>query len=538
MNGQNPNNQLNQQGGTNVTSGTNSTVLGSVGPTPSANPTSMPSTTPTPNVAQTPPPQQAQPLGTTGVLSPQAASPTPATPPAPATPTNSANPTATPNVAPISQPTVPPAGANPQASVASAPTNATNTNVSTGSGVAPTGQTTNPQTQTVGAVKPQQPVAQPIPGTSGTPYQANSLTGNTVGVGTPSVGQDNLNANGFVEPNKNENIGTVPPPNNSQEKSKPKLKLTMNKPLFIIIVVVLIAAVAFGVYYFLSVSNKTTVNIKAVTIGVGETLSDNINDYATISGKDASSCTLNTRNVDTSTVGEYDFSITCGEDTYNGKIKVSDVTAPEVVLKTVYTQVNGAVDIDDFVESCTDPSECTTSFVNEDTVNNYLATAGGPYVVEINAADNAGNTSVVEGQLYVTENPIQIFKNCESTSTEVDGYQATKTVTDYLPMGRSQDVGIVYLGVSQRIYTYVFTNAEEYQAVVGEKSATITFDGVTGQASYNDEDLTLQILTDLSIDTLNSEAGGTFPTLYNEVDTYYKSLGYICNNILPNSLNQ
>lgn len=496
MNGQNPNNQLNQQPGT--TPGINSgTVLGSVPPT---NTQPTPPVTPTPNV----PPVNPAPT-------PQPAAPNP-------------NPTvATPNVAPASAPNQNMATPAPSAPTAQMP-NVNQTpgvNVEQSTPVTPAAQTT--------------PVAQPIPGTSATPYQANSLTGDTVGVGTPSVGQDNLNVNGFVEPNKNESIGAVPPPNNIQsDKNKKKSKIPMNKTLFTIIIIVLIAAVAFGVYYFLSISNKTTVAPKTVSIGVGETLSDNISDYATINGKDASSCVLNTRNVDTSTIGEYEFTITCGSDVYKGKVQVSDLTAPTFLLNTVYVPVNGSVAVDDFIESCEDPSNCKTSFVNEETVKNYLATAGGPYTVEINVADDAGNSTVAEGQLYVTSGEIQLFKNCESPKTQVEGYQAEKTVSDYMPMGRSTDVGIVYLGVSQRIYTYTFTDATEYQEVVGNKESTLTFDGITGQAAYNDEDLSFQIVTDLSLDTLNTEAGGTFATTYNDVDNYYKGLGYICNNTLYN----
>ena len=522
MNGQNPNNQLNQ-GGTNNTSGTNSTVLGSVGPTPVAQPASAANpapSAPNPTTGATPPP--ASPV-TPG---PQA---TPATnvaqPPQPQAPVKPAQP----QVAPTAN------SANPQSAT---PVNHTPmANPTAGATQAPASPATpRPQaapTQNLGSDE-KTPVAQPIPGTSGTPYQANSLTGNTVGVGTPSVGQNNLNANGFVEPNKTENIGTVPPPA-QPNNAKGKKKAPISKPLFIIIIVVLIAAVAFGVYYFLSISNKTTVSLKTVEVGVGDVLSDNINDYATISGNDAASCTLNIRNVDTSTIGEYDFSVTCGNDTYNGKVKVSDITAPTYSLNTVYKTVNEGVTVDEFVASCEDPSECTTSFVDESVLDSNLATAGGPYDIEINITDGAGNSTVATAQLYVTENPIQIFKNCESPNTEVSGYQATKTITDYLPMGSSAGVGIIYLGVSQRIYTYVFTDAEEYAEVVGDKESTLTFDGVTGQASYNDDDLTFQIVTDLSIDTLNTEAGGTFPSLYNDIQTYYSTNGYMCNNILPDS---
>ena len=383
--------------------------------------------------------------------------------------------------------------------------------------------------------QPQQeiPTPKPIPGTDGTPYQANSLTGNTVGVGTPTIGQDNLNSNGFVEPNKIENIGEVPPPN---IKTPPKKRQPMNKTLFVVLIIVLIAGIAFGVYYFLNMGkNSLKVTVKEVTIGVGETLSDNITDYATISGEGSGSCTLNTRNVNPMTIGDYPFTITCGAETFNGTIKVADVEAPEITLNSVYKQVNSTVTVEDFVASCTDPSECTTSFANENTLASYLQTVGGPYNIDIVATDGSGNSKTVTAQLYVTEYPIQIFRNCESPSSDVEGYQAKKTVTDYLPMGNGAGNGVAYLGVSQRLYTYTFTNAEEYNTVIGDKPSTLSFDGVSGITSYNDEELTFVITTDLSIDTLNTEAGGAFPTIYNEMGTYYTNLGYTCNIINSNN---
>ena len=325
MNGQNPTNNQVTQGDTNTTGGINPSVLGSVTP-------------------QTSP----QNIGAAG----QAPQPTPAPTPSPV----AQNPTAP--VAPTAMPNQP---VNPQPMA--------QTPISPMQNVEPSG---------VAQIVSPEPVAQPIPGTSATPYTASSLTGNTVGVGSPTMSQDNLNANGFVEPNKVQNIGQVPPPNNNQT-SKPKKK-GMNKTLFVVLIIVLIAAVAFGVYYFLSASNKTTVSLKEVTVGVGEILSDNINDYATITGGNASSCTLNTRNVNTQEIGTYTFTITCDGEAYNGTVNVSDITAPEVTLNTVYKEINSTATVDEFVASCTDPSECTTTFANENTLTTYLATAGGPYL--------------------------------------------------------------------------------------------------------------------------------------------------------------
>ncbi len=495
MNGQSPNNNQVNQGGTPGTEGISASVLGSV-------------TQPATNVGQTTQPVTPQPSVT----------PTPATPASPVNPTIQEGPT----VAPVQTP-------NP-----SPVTPTVNTNVSPAAPAQPTTPVqaaVTPESSPTTLEQPvtQEPVAQPIPGTSATPYTAaTSLTGNTVGVGTPNVGQDNLNANGFVEPNKVQNIGQVPP-SNTPTNNKTNKK-GMNKTLFIVLIIVAIVAVAFGVYYFLSISSKATVNLKEVNIGVGDVVSDNINDYATISG-DASSCALNTRNINAQAIGTYSFTITCDGEVYEGTANVVDMIAPVVTLNSaVYKAINSTVTVDEFVESCTDPSNCTTSFTNEATVTNYLSTAGGPYSVEITATDDSGNETIYTSNLYVTPYPIRLFKDCESPSSEVSGYQATKTTRDYLPIGYDANNVYSYLGVSQRIYTYVFTDTEEYSSVIGEKPQTLTFDGITGQAAYDDDNQTITIYTDLSVDTLNSEAGGAFPTTFVEINSYYTNLGYTCSN--------
>lgn len=492
MNGQSPiNNQVNQ-GGTTQSSGITASVLGSVTPT-------------TTNVSQPAQPVTQQP----------SIAPTPSTTSASMQSTVQNQP-----VQPVSPATTTQAQ-NPEVPVA-------NTNVAPTTSSQPTTYQT-PPTTTLNQSTIQEPVAQPIPGTSATPYTASTnLTGNTVGVGTPTAGQDNLNANGFVEPNKVQTIGQVPPSNGPTNNKTNKKG--MNKTLFIILIIVAIAAVAFGVYYFLSISGKANVTLKNVTVGVGEALSDNINDYATISG-DASSCTLNTRNVNTQEIGTYKFTITCDNDSYEGTVNVSDINAPEVVLNNaIYKEVNSSVTVDEFVESCTDSSGCTTTFTNESTVTNYLATAGGPYSIEITARDDGGNEATYTTTLYVTPYAIRLFKDCESPSTEVSGYQATRTIRDYLPIGYDANNIYSYLGVSQRIYTYVFTDESEYTSIIGDKPQTLTFDGITGNATYDEDNLTVTIYTDLSVDTLNSEAGGTFPTTFVEINSYYTNLGYTCSN--------
>lgn len=355
-----------------------------------------------------------------------------------------------------------------------------------------------------------EPVAQPIPGTEGTP---NSYT----------LNYGNGNNNSFVEPKRNENIGIMPPnPNTNEKKKKP-----MSKVLFLLIVLILIAGVAFGVYYFLSMSKKVKITPKTVTIGVGDVISDSLNDYVTVTKGDASTCSLNTTNVDSSKIGNYKVTITCGNDTYESTVVVSDLTAPEVKLVPVYKVVNETVDIKDFVLECIDPSNCTTKFVNESTVDNYLKTAGGPYKVEIEAKDSAGNAKTYTGELYVTSVKILVYLNAVSEEQTVENYQAKKTVTDIIPIGKIEGTdGLSYLNIARRNYKYVFSTKEEYEKVANKKEQTLTFDGVTGSASYDDKNMTITLSSDLPLDTLKTENNGNFPTSYQEMKALYDGKGY------------
>ena len=350
------------------------------------------------------------------------------------------------------------------------------------------------------------PVARPIPGTE------NTLTGNTIGANNNFTPSSNINS--FTNSNKVENIGGIPPQNNDDKKKKP-----MNKILFTVLIIALIGAVAYGVYYFLSVSNNTVkLTPKTLNIGIGETISDDIKEYATITKGNASTCNVNTRNVDTSTIGEYEVTITCGKNTYKSKVVVSDKTAPVAELNMVFKTINTSVTVEDFVKSCSDASNCKTNFADEAKINEYLATAGGPYEVAIAATDDAGNTANYTTTLYVTSEDIFLFANFSSTEENLTEYKAKKVINDIFAINR----GLTFLNVARRDYKYTFENETDYNEVVKDKASTITFDGVTGIASYDDNNLSLQISTDLSSATLSNENNGSFPTTYQEIQAIYK----------------
>ena len=353
-----------------------------------------------------------------------------------------------------------------------------------------------------------EPVARPIPGTE-------NLTGNTVGANNNFTPSGNIN--GFTSANKVESIGVVPP-----QDDEPKKK-GMSKVLFVLLIVLLICAVAFGVYYFLNISNNTVkLTTKTVSVGIGETLPDDIKEYITVTKGNINICSVNTKNVDTQTSGEYDVTITCGKKTYTTKVVVSDKTGPVAVLKMLFKTVNSTVTPEDFIKTCNDPSNCKTSFVNTDEVNEYLKTPGGPYNVAIIAEDDLKNKSEYTATLYVTSEEINIFANFASSEESLKDYKAKKTVTDVLSFSKV----LTFLNAARRDVKYTFENETDYFETITEKSEIMTFDGITGIATYDDKNLSFTISTDLSLDTLNSENNGSFPTTYPDIQTIYKNKGY------------
>lgn len=353
-----------------------------------------------------------------------------------------------------------------------------------------------------------EPVARPIPGTE-------NLTGNTVGANnnfTPSG-----NVNGFTSANKVENIGVVPPQNNEPKKKG------MSKILFVLLIIILICAVAFGVYYFLNISNNTVkLTTKTVSVGIGETLSDDIKEYITVTKGNINICSVNTKNVDTQTSGEYDVTITCGKKTYTTKVIVSDKSGPVATLNMVFKTVNSSINPEDFIKTCTDPSNCKTSFASSDEVNEYLKTPGGPYNVVIIAEDDLRNITEYTATLYVTSEEIFLFANFASSEETLTDYKAKKIVTDVLAFSK----GLTYLNTARRDVKYTFENENDYNEITTGKDETMTFYGITGIASYDDKNLSFTISTDLSLDILNSENNGSFPTSYQDIQTIYKNKGY------------
>lgn len=319
-------------------------------------------------------------------------------------------------------------------------------------------------------------------------------------------------------------IGTVPPiPDGPIQtpvinSNEPKKSKKVNKLIFVIIIVLLIAAIGVGVYIFLNVSNRpasVNVTLKDVEIEVGGNVSTDINDYATFKGVNSASCSLDTSNItDTNAVdATYTFNITCGAKTYSGNVKIVDKTAPLVVLKEVTAQVNGEIKPEDFIDSCTDVSECTYEFSDTSKVNGYLGAAGN-YHIDIIVKDKVGNETKVTGTLIVTEEEVpDLYLTCTANNEKIKMGLTSSVIT-----------GSIY-----RSYSFTLSESEykDFKTKNDGKNE-VTYQNVTGVPSFDDNSFTLTITQKLSKDNLEQEKGSTLPESYGELRQYFTSLGYTC----------
>ena len=335
------------------------------------------------------------------------------------------------------------------------------------------------------------------------------------------------NSNGFVETTKTENIGTIPPaPENNNEK-KPT-----NKVVFIILIVALIAGIAYGVYYYLSLSkSKVTVQTKDLTISLGGALSSDPRDYATITGTSPNNCVVDILSVDNHKAGDYEYTLTCNNNSYKGKVTITDTEAPTATMKIVYKKVNSTITAEEFAEKCEDPSNCTMTFADDATVKGYLATVGGPNNVDVVISDSVGNTKTETGILYVLPENTSVFL-CSGEAETLDGVESSpvvKNVTDRIIFEQDAETGSYkYLDLGRREYNYKFGDVNAFSNAIGPEENNQSYDGISGFTTYDKTNFILNISTPLDMNVLNTEAGGSFATDLPGVINFYSTKGYTC----------
>ena len=326
------------------------------------------------------------------------------------------------------------------------------------------------------------------------------------------------------------NIGTMPPISLEKEK-KPKKK--GGKIIFIILVLLALAGVGFGTYYVLEYTDLLTkredsikIEAKNLEIDIGDELSTDINDYASITGTDTKNCSLDKSLVDTNVAGEYEFIVKCGEISKTGKIVVVDNQELLVETKNVYKTKGETVEAKEFIENIDE--NLTYEFVEQDTINNILEGEKGSYKVKINVSN--GNKSVeVEGTIVILEYPIRGYLTCTSSEVDVDGTTAKMTISEKFAILNDGNNG--FGGITEEVHTFKFSDETEYANYLAtyKTSNQITINNVTGSATFDDETFTIVIVNNRDSKSVINEYGADNMKDYGNIRSYFvNTMKYSC----------
>ena len=366
------------------------------------------------------------------------------------------------------------------------------------------------------------------------------VNNNTPNVETSQPAQPSVNVNEVPKeytslnninptlPNVN-NIGTNPPISLEPTK-EPKRK--KNKTLFVIIIIILLAGIAVGTYWILNYTDllvkkdSITISTKDLSINMGDTLSNDISDYAEIKGTSSNNCSLNLNNIDTTKEGEYKYSITCSKTTKEGKVIVVDNSIMNVSTKTVYAAKDSTLEAKNFIENPVD--SLTYSFENEDEVNSIINGDVGSYTIKIKVVSEGGKESTISAKLVILENKIKGYSICTSSEQQI----TDATMKESIKLAIADDGGEnKYGNVAIAIYTFKYSSELEYAKLVSEyqEKGSITINDIKGTTKFDDSSLTITIENELDNSEVFAKYGESNIKDYVTMRAYFKDkLGYTC----------
>ncbi len=347
------------------------------------------------------------------------------------------------------------------------------------------------------------------------------------GVSTPQPAYTNINTINPI-PRTDNNIGTNPPISLENDKA-PKKK--GNSTLFVIVIIILLLAVALGTYYvlnytdLLSKKESITVSTNNLIYNVGEKLSDNIDDYASIKGTSSNNCTFNTNNVDTSKEGIYKYTVTCSNVTKEGNITIIDNTEFFINTKTVYHVKGEAAEAKEFVKNITE--NVNYSFVDENDVNSKLNGEIGKYTVKIKATSDDGKEATADATLVITQYKIKGYISCTSKEQTIENYVMEKTNRFAIIEDGNNGFG----NIGFEIYTFRFENSDDYQKIVSDFNANgkITINNISGVPEFDEENNKVVIINEVESTDLYGTYGTDNLKDYSSIRTYFtQNLNYNC----------
>lgn len=315
------------------------------------------------------------------------------------------------------------------------------------------------------------------------------------------------------------NIGTTP---EGYFTEKPKKVLNIKTVSIILGIFLVIGIIGFGIYYFLSstrVVAEDAVRTKNLKISIGNKLSLKLDDYAEFKNMKATNCILDVKNVNINKIGKYKFSIKCGINEYKGNISIIDDKAPDIVTKPAFKNIGQELDVNDFILSCADESECMYELTNFDDLKSKIAEEG-IYKANIKTFDKAGNTDSISEMLVVSSKSINKIYICSYNDIELKEYDAIYNVIDSVSF--EGDIGTDLVTK----FVYKINSREAYDKLKNgvDEKGLLKIGNVSGEAIFFDKTKTINLYT---FDTVINS--GYFSD--NRMDTiqkFYNSLGYSC----------
>ena len=315
----------------------------------------------------------------------------------------------------------------------------------------------------------------------------------------------------------------IPPLFEDGKNKKNKNKEGDKKVIIVILLLILIAAIGFGVYYFLRIAKNNATSVAIVTkdlkLEVGSTISNDIADFATISGYDKNNCTLDLGNIDLNRVSTYKYTVTCGKTSQEGTIIVDDTIAPKVITNDLILLPNATLKAEDFIEKCVDTSTCSFKFA-EDVSN--LTSKIGEYEVKIIASDNYNNETTVTAKLTVARNAPVKYLSCTSATQPFENTSMTHTYRIGL------DAKSSFLNATKKT-TFVYNTLEEYQTSVSGFDKSVGINGIIGTETFNENEKSIVIQSSKTLAEMNQDLNGTLPSEENAMRAYLSLFGYTCN---------
>lgn len=330
-------------------------------------------------------------------------------------------------------------------------------------------------------------------------------------------------------------IGTTPPISLEPDK-KPKKKT--NKLTFILLIVIVLAAIGFGTFYVLKYTNimnkkpKVIISANPLEFNIGETLPEEIDVYANVTGTALSNCTKDLSKVNTSVAGVYEYTIKCGSSEKTGSITILDNAELVVAVKTVYKVKGETLEAKEFAKE--DKTNITYEFVNQTDVDNALKGEAGTYTLKVKATDINNNKSVeVDVKLVVMEYPIKGTLTCTSKSQNIPNLSGEMIVADRFAIvdDTKTNKNNIYGNVASEVYTFVFSDEAEYNTYVStyNNEGTLIINDITGEVTFDNATKTITITRELDNNALKTEYGEATFENYTSIKAYFEETkGYTC----------